>query len=292
MQKELTGEKAKQAQDSTAIIQSNLRILFPQGIKSFDFRGEVPGTKVYDAKRTVNLSGVPVKLYFVLNVGTKGTKKQVKMHLAHDPNQEASCTINLNAFGGFKGSQITFAPQGSQKNVFQYVLENYGSKVNQNDSQFKYLQSLRENATLLEMKFKMPEFKTKRGKPAGKSFFVNQDKARISRNPLITYGLTSCTATAFTYSGKNFLFHADAGTNPAALAKIISKNFDVGKLKKDQNFKVYMFSGGINSDGSYLAVMKAMKKLGLESKVHIASQEITFDQTVGISSSGPFMYSK
>ncbi|GEM_PF-6111121 len=204
-----------------AVIQLNLYLIIPPDIQNLSlykckvFEDPLFNTKNYEAYKTIDFFGVPIQLKFLRTVRKDGSQ-QIYIFLADDPTQMASCRIDLNEFGGLKDSKIIFNQPDTKNNIFKYIFENLSiAKIDKEDPNFIYLQDLKRNAALMEKKNTLPKISVERMVPPSEPIFVKQGNAVSSNEQsLVTAGLNTCTAIAFSYGGKNFLSHVDATTNP------------------------------------------------------------------------------
>jgi hypothetical protein len=259
-------------------------------------------SKSWEGTATLNFHGVDVRLKFVRTHYQNGSKR-IYVYLLDDPNQRAACNITLNAFGGIKGSKVNFIsgtvggmismakPMRDRENIYHYMLSNLREKsIDKGNPDFAYLAGLSENARLLGMRSKLPGAPAEAAGGFENALNVDVSRSRASPKPLKTAGLNTCTAVAFSHGAVNFLAHVTASDDPRSLQDSISRAFNVEELKKDTKFKIYLFFGDSETQGSYLVIMKALRGLGLVNNVRVSNELTTLLDTVAIDKGVPYLH--
>ena len=118
---------------------------------------------------------------------------------------------------------------------------------------------------------------------------VGMDQIKSSSRPLVTGGLSICSALGFSYSGLNFLGHISPMTPIGELIKKISEFPQIREIHEDPNFRVYLWEGEFNSQTPCTDIIKgALRQTGLLERVAYQGTVNPLD-IVGINQDGPFI---
>jgi hypothetical protein len=104
--------------------------------------------------------------------------------------------------------------------------------------------------------------------PSEDSIHVRAGYANVSHKELTTSSLVCCCAFSFTFGGKNFLAHVNPESSPANIANYIEEEFNIDRLRKDDNFLIVMWCGTHrDKEFAQLIVKATLERLELEHKL-------------------------
>ena len=114
--------------------------------------------------------------------------------------------------------------------------------------------------------------------------YVPQGKIKISKKPLFTKGLGTCSVMIFQIDNIYYLTHVDVDMNSEILYKNIKKKFNKKQLTKIKK-NIYICSGKWNGNkNTRIIILKVINKLRMINK--IIELKINHEDSIGINKKG------
>ena len=117
-----------------------------------------------------------------------------------------------------------------------------------------------------------------------KKIFVEQGKVKISKLPLFTKGLGTCSTMIFKIGKKKYLTHVDINTSYQYLLNNINSNFNKNQLNKIDF--IYICSGKWKGNkNTRIIILKVINHLKMIHKI-IELKKINYEDSIGINKKG------